>query len=122
MGIAGFIVVMTIMATFIYFTRLQLVAALGDDLDLRTTWFARIDLITQVTTLVLQAVVAGHLMKRFRRAHRADAAAADGGTRFPWARDRRVARRPHRFRGRVPRGPARADTAGAGDAVHGGEP
>jgi ATP:ADP antiporter, AAA family len=65
MGIAGFIVVMTIMATFIYFTRLQMVAALGDDLDLRTTWFARIDLITQVTTLVLQAVVAGHLMKRF---------------------------------------------------------
>jgi ATP:ADP antiporter, AAA family len=65
MGIAGFIVIMTIMGTFIYFTRLQMVAALGGDLDLRTTWFARIDLITQVTTLVLQAVVAGHLMKRF---------------------------------------------------------
>lgn len=65
MGIAGFIVIMTIMATFIYFTRLQMVAALGDDLDLRTTWFARIDVITQVTTLVLQAVVAGHLMQRF---------------------------------------------------------
>jgi ATP:ADP antiporter, AAA family len=64
-GIAGFIVIMAIMGTFIYFTRLQLVAALGDDLDLRTTWFARIDLITQATTLVLQAVVAGHLMKRF---------------------------------------------------------
>jgi ATP:ADP antiporter, AAA family len=65
MGIAGFVVIMTIMGTFIYFTRLQMVAALGDDLDLRTTWFARIDLITQATTLVLQAVVAGHLMKRF---------------------------------------------------------
>jgi ATP:ADP antiporter, AAA family len=64
-GIAGFIVIMAIMGTFIYFTRLQLIAALGDDLDLRTTWFARIDLITQATTLVLQAVVAGHLMKRF---------------------------------------------------------
>jgi ATP:ADP antiporter, AAA family len=64
-GIAGYIVAMTIVGTFIYFTRLQMVAALGDDLDLRTTWFARIDLITQVTTLVLQAVVAGHLMKRF---------------------------------------------------------
>ncbi|MEX0899333.1 MAG: MFS transporter [Gammaproteobacteria bacterium] len=65
MGIAGYIVILTIIATFIYFTRLQMVAALGEDLDLRTTWFARIDLITQVTTLVLQAVVAGHLMKRF---------------------------------------------------------
>ncbi|MCC5867801.1 MAG: MFS transporter [Gammaproteobacteria bacterium] len=64
LGIAGYIVIMTIMATFLYFTRLQMVAALGDDVDLRTTVFARIDLITQVTTLVLQAVIAGHLMKR----------------------------------------------------------
>jgi ATP:ADP antiporter, AAA family len=64
LGIAAFVIIMTIMATFIYFTRLQMVAALGDDLDLRTTIFARIDMITQITTLVLQAVVAGHLMKR----------------------------------------------------------
>jgi ATP:ADP antiporter, AAA family len=64
MGIAAYVVILAIMATFIYFTRLQMVAALGDDLDLRTTWFARIDLITQVATLVLQGVVAGHLMKR----------------------------------------------------------
>ncbi len=64
LGIAGYIVIMTIMATFLYFTRLQMVAALGDDLDMRTTVFARIDLITQVATLVLQAVIAGHLMKR----------------------------------------------------------
>jgi ATP:ADP antiporter, AAA family len=64
LGIAGFVITMTIMATFIYFTRLQMVAALGDDLDLRTTIFARIDMITQITTLVLQAVIAGHLMKR----------------------------------------------------------
>jgi ATP:ADP antiporter, AAA family len=63
-GIAAYVVILAIMATFIYFTRLQMVAALGDDLDLRTTWFARIDLITQVATLVLQAIVAGHLMKR----------------------------------------------------------
>ncbi len=64
MGIAAYVVILAIMATFIYFTRLQMVAALGDDLDLRTTWFARIDLITQVATLVLQGLVAGHLMKR----------------------------------------------------------
>jgi AAA family ATP:ADP antiporter len=31
---------------------------------MRTTVFAQIDLITQITTLVLQALVAGHLMKR----------------------------------------------------------
>jgi AAA family ATP:ADP antiporter len=53
-----------VIATFIYFTRLQMVAALGDDLDMRTGVFARLDFYTQVTTLVLQALVTGHLMKR----------------------------------------------------------
>jgi ATP:ADP antiporter, AAA family len=64
LGIAAYAVILSIVATFIYFTRLQMVAALGDDLDLRTTWFARIDLITQAATLVLQATVTGHLMRR----------------------------------------------------------
>jgi len=64
LGIAAYVVIMTIMATLLYFTRLQMVAVLGEDVDLRTTVFARIDLITQVATLVLQAMVAGHLMKR----------------------------------------------------------
>ncbi|MCK8515022.1 MFS transporter [Methylonatrum kenyense] len=64
MGIAAYVVILAIMATFIYFTRLQMVAALGEDTDMRTTVFARIDLITQITTLVLQAFIAGHLMKR----------------------------------------------------------
>jgi ATP:ADP antiporter, AAA family len=64
LGISGFVLTMTIMATFLYFTRLQMVAALGEDLDLRTTVFARIDLITQLTTLGLQLLVTGHLMKR----------------------------------------------------------
>jgi ATP:ADP antiporter, AAA family len=64
LGISGYVLILTIVATFIYFTRLQMVAALGDDLDLRTTAFARIDLIVQITTLVIQLFVAGHLMKR----------------------------------------------------------
>lgn len=65
LGIAGYVVIMTIMATLLYFTRLQLVAALGEDVDMRTTVFARIDLITQVSTLLLQALIAGRVMKRF---------------------------------------------------------
>ncbi|MCP1727431.1 AAA family ATP:ADP antiporter [Natronospira proteinivora] len=65
MGIAAYAVILAIMATFLYFTRLQMVAELGDDLDYRTTIFARIDLITQVATLVMQAFIAGHLMRRF---------------------------------------------------------
>lgn len=64
LGMAGYIVILTIMATFLYFTRLQMVAALGEDLDLRTTMFARIDMYTQIATLLLQAVIAGQLMKR----------------------------------------------------------
>jgi AAA family ATP:ADP antiporter len=56
--------ILAVVVTFLYFTRLKMVAALGEGLDSRTTVFAQIDLITQVTTLALQAVVAGKLMKR----------------------------------------------------------
>ena len=62
-GIAVYVLTLTVVATFIYFTRLQMVAALGEGLDARTTLFARIDLYTQVTTIVLQALIAGRLMK-----------------------------------------------------------
>jgi len=64
LAICAYVLILAVMATFIYFTRLQMVAALGTDLDMRTSVFARIDMITQVATLVLQAVVTGHLMKR----------------------------------------------------------
>jgi AAA family ATP:ADP antiporter len=64
LGISAYVLILAVIATFIYFTRLQMVAALGDDLDMRTAAFARIDLYTQISTLVLQAIVAGHLMKR----------------------------------------------------------
>ncbi len=64
-GISTYVLMMTIIATFIYFTRLQMVAALADDTDVRATLLARIDFYTQVATFVLQAVVTGHLMKRF---------------------------------------------------------
>ena len=64
LGISGYVLILAVVATFLYFTRLAMVAELGDDLDLRTTWFARIDLFTQVATLVLQLIVTGHLMKR----------------------------------------------------------
>jgi AAA family ATP:ADP antiporter len=64
LGIAVYMLILAVIATFIYFTRLQMVAALGEDLDMRTTVFARLDLYTQITTLALQALVAGKLMKR----------------------------------------------------------
>lgn len=64
-GIAGYVIILAVMATFIYFTRLQMVAVLESGIDERTALFAYIDLITQVATLVMQLVLAGHLMKRF---------------------------------------------------------
>ena len=64
LGISVYVLTMTVFATFIYFTRVQMVAALGEGLDVRTTIFAQIDLYTQITTLVLQALVVGKLMKR----------------------------------------------------------
>ncbi|VCU68353.1 Major Facilitator Superfamily protein [Pigmentiphaga humi] len=63
-GIAVYVIILAVMATFLYFTRLQMVAALGSELDARTELFARIDMLTQIATLVIQLLIAGHLMKR----------------------------------------------------------
>jgi ATP:ADP antiporter, AAA family len=63
-GIAIYVLTLAVLVTFVYFTRLQMVAALGEGVDMRTGVFARIDLATQIATLVLQAIVAGHIMKR----------------------------------------------------------
>jgi len=64
LAICAYVLILAVMATFLYFTRLQMVAALGAGLDMRTATFARIDMITQVATLLLQAIVTGHLMRR----------------------------------------------------------
>jgi AAA family ATP:ADP antiporter len=64
LAIGAYVLILAVMATFVYFTRLQMVAALDTSLDVRTAAFARIDMIAQVATLVLQAIVTGHLMKR----------------------------------------------------------
>ena len=64
LGISAYVLILAVVVTFIYFTRLQMVAAMGDSVDMRTGIFARIDMMTQTATLILQAIVAGHLMKR----------------------------------------------------------
>lgn len=64
LGIAVYVLILAVMATLLYFTRLQMVAALSLDTDTRTAMFASIDLYTQVATLVLQALLTGHVMKR----------------------------------------------------------
>jgi len=64
LGIALYVLILAVMATMLYFTRLQMVATLSLDTDTRTAMFASIDLYTQVATLVLQAFITGHVMKR----------------------------------------------------------
>lgn len=64
LGIASYVIIMAIMATFIYFTRLNMVAVLADDTDSRTVLLANIDFFTQLATLALQLSITGHLMRR----------------------------------------------------------
>lgn len=64
LAISGYVLILAVVVTFIYFTRLAMVAEVGSDLDTRTTVFAQIDLATQVATLLLQLIVTGHLMRR----------------------------------------------------------
>jgi len=64
-GIAGYVLLMTVLATFIYFTRLQMVAAVSDDVDARAALLGNIDLWTQVAVLVLQLSLTGKLIQRF---------------------------------------------------------
>ncbi len=64
LGIAVYMVVLAVISTFLYFTRLQMVAALGSDTDMRAAVFARVDVITQTATLLLQLSIAGRLIRR----------------------------------------------------------
>ena len=64
LAICGFVLILAVMATFLYFTRLAMVAAVADETDARTALFANIDMWTQIATFVLQLFVAGRLMKR----------------------------------------------------------
>lgn len=65
LGISGYMLILSVIATFIYFTRLQVVADLGTDTDERAQILAEIDFTTQAATLALQVIAAGHIMKRF---------------------------------------------------------
>jgi AAA family ATP:ADP antiporter len=64
LGISAFVLIMTVMATFIYFTRLQMVAAMTEVVDQQTGLFAQVDFWTQFATFALQLFITGHIMKR----------------------------------------------------------
>jgi len=61
---AVYILLLTVANTFLYFQQAQLVTAATLDRNARTALFARIDLIVNVCTLLLQTAVTGHVLKR----------------------------------------------------------
>jgi ATP:ADP antiporter, AAA family len=61
---AVYILLLTVANTFLYFQQAQLVTAATSDRDVRTALFARIDLVVNVCTLVLQTLVTGQVLKR----------------------------------------------------------
>ncbi len=64
-GVAGYVMLTAVMVTFAYFTRLQMVAAIADDLDTRAAILGKIDMWTYVAVLTLQLTLAGRIIKRF---------------------------------------------------------
>lgn len=64
-AIAGYVLLMSVLATIIYFTRLQMVAAVSDNLDARAALLANIDMWTQVVVLFLQLTLTGKIIQRF---------------------------------------------------------
>jgi AAA family ATP:ADP antiporter len=121
-GIAVYMLILAVVATFIYFTRLQMVAALGEDLDMRTTAFAQIDLYTQLATLLLQALVAGKLMKHVGVPATLALLPITVGAGLPGAGAGGLAGDAGDLPGGLQRGAARHHAPRARDALHRGEP
>ena len=121
LAISAYVLILAVVVTFIYFTRLAMVAEIGSDLDTQTTIFAQIDIATQVATLVLQLIVTGHLMRRLGVPVTLALAADRGGAGLCRVDGGRDADRAGALRRRLPRGAARDHAAGARDALHRGE-
>jgi ATP:ADP antiporter, AAA family len=65
LGIATWVLCLSIAGTFLYFQQANIVAAASDDPAVRTRMFASIDLAAGVLTLLVQVLVTGKLMMRF---------------------------------------------------------
>jgi len=64
-GVALYVMLSAIMVTFVYFTRLQMVAAIAPEIDVRAAILARIDMWTHLAVLTLQLTLAGPVVRRF---------------------------------------------------------
>lgn len=64
LGICLYVVLLTATATLLYFEQAKIVLHASGDPRVRTALFARIDLVVNVLTLVVQAFVTGRLIRR----------------------------------------------------------
>lgn len=64
-AIASYVLLMTVVATLVYFTRLQMVAAVANSTDTRAALLGSIDMWTQVAVLLLQLTLTGKIIQRF---------------------------------------------------------
>jgi AAA family ATP:ADP antiporter len=63
MGIAAFILLMTFVSTMLYFQQANLVAEVFSDRGERTAFFAKVDLVVNVLTVVLQVYLTARIVK-----------------------------------------------------------
>jgi len=63
--IAGYVMVMAVMVTFVYFTRLQMVASMAEGIDARAAILGKMDMWAHVAALALQLTLAGRIIARF---------------------------------------------------------
>lgn len=63
-GIAAYMLIMSVLATFMYFLQARIVESAAQTLDERTIIFARIDFWAQVLTLLTQLFLTGRLMRK----------------------------------------------------------
>src|SRR5262245_14216080 len=64
-GIAAWVALMSVAATFLYFEQAAIVAAASDDPAVRTRIFASVDLSVGILTLAIQFLATGKLIARF---------------------------------------------------------
>ena len=65
LGICAYVLLLTVTTTFLYFEQAQIVLHASGDPRVRTALFARIDLVVNVLTLVLQGFVTGRLLRAY---------------------------------------------------------
>ena len=63
MGIAGFIALMTFVSTMLYFQQAHLVADAFSDRGARTAFFAKVDLVVNILTVLLQVYLTAKIVK-----------------------------------------------------------